>query len=370
MRSILIGYVTESKTSGINKYLFNVIDSIKDDMIIDCITNSNNPEFVKRLQDQGIRNVYKINRLSHPFKRYTDMKNILRQNKYDVIYFNISEAFNCVCNIAAKKYSDAKIVTHSHSSNVDTANGLKRRLKTFVNTLCQSVVVKYSDYYYACSKLAGYWLYGKKGVNSSKFRVIRNTVDTNKFKFDKLIRDTIRESHNYSDHHKVVGFVGNFLYQKNIFFLLDVFKELKKINSDYRLMMVGSGELESQFISKLKEEKLEDTVLLTGRVPNVHEYMSAMDCFVLPSLFEGLPVVGVEAQVNGLVSVFADTITNEIYISNGAHFLSLEKGAKYWANYIDKNIGLSHQGLKYEDILIDCYEQVQEFRNIFINGNY
>ena len=369
--NILIGYVTEFSRGGVNFYIKNVIQSLNAEKVsIDILTNVVTDELKKDAEFLGV-NILTTDRLTRPYARYQQTKKIVQKKKYDIVYFNISEAFNCICNLAVKKYSDAVIITHSHNSSNDDSNRIKRFVARTMNAICRPVVRKNSDYYYACSEIAGEWLFGKKITNNEKFRIIRNTVDVNKFKFDQEKRKVIKTKYKIADNTLVIGFVGNLLYQKNPLFLIDIFAAIEKKHSQSFLFILGDGEMKNDITSKTKQLKLEDKICLTGNVSNVNEYMSAFDCFLLPSFFEGLPIVGVEAQVNGLECFFANTITEEVSISDKTNFIPLESGAEAWADMILQNVNVkSRTETIYKNIMYDREEQKKEFENIFIYKKY
>lgn len=368
-KRILIGYFTPSKSSGINNYLYNVLDALKDEEIeIDALTSEYSVELEEYLKIYNVR-LFTINRLIHPIKRYYETKRIVSKNKYDIVYLNISEAYNCVCNIAAFRFSNAKIITHSHSSKNDCKSLIKRNIEYIIHKLCISIIKKNTDYYYACSTLAGRWLFGNK--HDYKLRIIRNTVDTQKFEFCQSVRNEIRSKNNILEDDILFGFAGNFVYQKNILFLADIFYEIYKKNKNVYLIMLGDGELKEELVDKLKKLNIINRVILTGRVRNVNQYMSAMDAFILPSLFEGLPIVGIEAQVNGLNCFFSDAITKETEVSNLATFINHNLSANEWANEIQRFMPIKRKKkIVFHDILVDKIEQKQEFKDIFLNDKF
>jgi glycosyltransferase involved in cell wall biosynthesis len=132
----------------------------------------------------------------------------------------------------------------------------------------------------------------------------------------------------------VVGHVGRFNYQKNHSYLIDIFKELCKLNSAAILLLVGTGELENVIKEKVRALKLEEQVIFVGAVDNVNDYMQAMDCFVFPSKFEGLGMVAIEAQAMSLPCFLSDVIPKEVAITNLVHFISLNKSHSRWGEVI------------------------------------
>ena len=201
---------------------------------------------------------------------------------------------------------------------------------------CNLVLRNNVDVYCACSKIAG----ESKFIDSvvkDKLIIIKNGIDVEKFKFNVRKRVELRGLLNIQDDEFVVGHVGRFSDEKNHTFLIDIFNEIVKLRPLSRLMLIGSGELESTVKDKVKLLDLEEKVLFIGNVNNVYDYYQAMDCFVLPSKFEGLPLVGIEAQSVGLLCFFADTITSELGVTSLARYISLNEIPKVWAEKICEN---------------------------------
>ena len=165
--------------------------------------------------------------------------------------------------------------------------------------------------------------------------MIKNGIMPDKFIFDSKKRDELRNKYNLTDAF-VIGNIGRMETQKNQTFLLDVVKELTKINPKAVLVLIGIGTLEAKLKEKAKTLGIENNVIFWGASKNVNELMMMMDMFVMTSFHEGLPVVGIEAQTTGLPCVFADTITKEVKISENVEFISLKESAAGWANEILK----------------------------------
>jgi len=249
-----------------------------------------------------------------------------KNNKYDVVHVHSgSISIFGIYAYYAKKYGVKKVIVHSHSSIE------KKSLKnTVLRYLCNLVLRNNVDIYCACSKIAG----ESKFIGSvvkNKLVIVKNGIDIEKFIFNEKTRSLLREVLGINDNEFVMGHVGRFSDEKNHTFLIDIFSEIVKFRPLSKLMLIGSGELELTIREKVKLLDLEEKVLFIGNVNNVYDYYQAMDCFVLPSKFEGLPIVGIEAQAAGLPCFFADTITNELGITDLAHYISLESMAGKWA---------------------------------------
>ncbi len=182
----------------------------------------------------------------------------------------------------------------------------------------------------ACSKAAGKFLYGK---NKSVY-VLRNLVDSQQYVYDAKQREQIRCELGIQNAF-VIGHVGRFQKQKNHIFLIEVFAAFYQTHPDSRLLLVGDGSLEAEIRSLVQAKQLEDVTIFAGMQKNITSYLSAMDVFLLPSLFEGLPMVALEAQANGLECILADTITEETALSDRVQFCSLED-KQAWLDWLRK----------------------------------
>ena len=194
-----------------------------------------------------------------------------------------------------------------------------------VGDIFKILLKKYATDYFACSEIAGKWLFGKNIVKSSKFKIIHNAVDYEKFKYNEEERNKIRDDLKIANNDIVIGHVGRFTNQKNHEFLIDVFYEMHKINKHYKLLLIGTGILEENIKAKVEKLKLSEYVIFLGFKNDVYRYMNAMDIFAFPSLYEGLGLGLVEAQANG-IPCFAtkDTIPSEVKINNNFEFIELD----------------------------------------------
>ena len=166
-----------------------------------------------------------------------------------------------------------------------------------------------------------------------------NAIDYNRFKYDAEKRKEIRNKNNINESTVVIGHVGRFFEQKNHEFLIDVFNEYHKRNVNSLLVLLGDGELMDKIKKKVSDMQLESSVWFLGNRSDVSDWYQMMDAFVMPSYYEGFPVVGVEAQAAGLLCLFADTITSEIKISPKAFFVSLDEGIDNWTDRIEQMLG-------------------------------
>lgn len=233
---------------------------------------------------------------------------------------------------AARKNGIKNLLAHSHATMYSDKklNGIRNYF------LCLNLN-KQATMYLACSRAAGQFLFGKN--NSSEIVILNNAIDCDKFKFSKLIRQEIREDLNLQEKY-VVGHVGRFNEQKNHKFLINIFEEIYKINNKAVLLLIGDGPLVPEIDRMIKEKHLESSIMKLGMRNDVAKLLQGMDVFVLPSLYEGLPVIGIEAQASGLPCVMSDKVTTEVSIIN-VKFMSLKQDAYQWAvciNYMKNSI--------------------------------
>ena len=237
-----------------------------------------------------------------------------KHHDYKVVHLH-SSSKNYMVLKYAKKYGISMRIAHSHNIDFQTKNPLKK----IMGNLLKPRLIKYSTDFFACSKIAGEWLFGNKIVNSPKFKVIHNAIDYDKFKFNISYRKEYRKKLNISESEIVIGHIGRFVNQKNHNFLIDIFYDLFKKNSKYKLLLIGTGKLENKIKKKVQSLGIEKAVIFAGFQSNANKYLQAMDIFVFPSKYEGLGLVLVEAQASGL-PCFATSNKNKNF-----HFLELSK---------------------------------------------
>ena len=245
--------------------------------------------------------------------------------EYKILHSHVRSYASLYLPIA--KNAGLKTIIHSHN----TSSG--KGLKAVVKFCLQRGLRKNVDYYFACSDVAGKWLFGEEITKQSNYHVLNNAIDVEKYTYSEMSRKKIRDEFNLKNE-LVVGHVGRFHPQKNHSFLVDIFAEIHKKRPDSVLMLVGTGDLMDSVKEKAAELKLDDSVIFTGSRADVNELLSAFDVFVFPSLFEGLPVTLVEVQAAGLPCFSSDTVTKEVDFDRKINYISLDKDAAYWADEI------------------------------------
>lgn len=271
----------------------------------------------------------------NPLKHYLQWFKLLKKYKYKykAIVLNTNSLEYIFPLFLAKIFHIPIRVIHSHNAGFAYHIGIMRQLLLILN----HKLMKWSvTDYFACSKKAGQWMFG----NNQHFLVINNAIEAEKFKYNIKMREMLRKKWGLENNF-VIGHIGAFNYQKNHKFLINIFYELQKIEPTSVLMLVGSSVNDDQFIIKAKEQvkklNIENKVLFLGMRNDVPDLMQAMDCFILPSRFEGLPLVAVEAQSAGLKSYLSDVITDEVKITDLVEFISLKESPEHWAKQILSN---------------------------------
>jgi glycosyltransferase involved in cell wall biosynthesis len=355
---------------GVSSILFNIFQKIdKGKFMFDFLT----PEFTTyNLRRTDIESMggqifdFEITdkKFKKLFKTVKNIKRFISNNHYDIVHINSgSFIFNLVVSVGIKlSKKNPKIIVHSHNSLED-----KVTLKSIVINLLKPLLLLSSDYQIACSLKAAESMYPKKYLDN--VHIFLNAVDLNRFKFDMQLRDSIRNKMGLNGDNILVGNIGRLSYQKNQLFLLKIFKEVVDINPNFKLVILGKGPEYENLTNYIKENELQSHVYLVDETNNVNAYYSAFDLFVLPSRFEGLPLVGIEAQAMGLKIVASDAITKEVKITPNVDFVSLNDRNK-WINSIlnskiNSNRTSNKDELKKSGYMID--DVVKKYEEFYLN---
>ena len=302
------------KIGGVETFLMNYFRNIDRNKIqFDFINMFDKLCFENEINLLGGK-IYKVpNVKKNPIIYYSKIRKIIKKNKYEIVHINMLSMANILPVLAAKSAGAKHIIVHSHNTN--TPQGIIRKI---LDKLNKNIVLKIATDLCACSEIAGIWMFGKNRT----FKVINNAVDVEKFRYDEKTRKEFREKLKL-EHKFVIGHVGRFCEQKNHEYLIEIFKEINKKRKDAVLLTIGEGELKNNIKEKVEKYGLEDKVIFLNPVKNVNDYLQAMDVFLLPSKFEGLPVVGVEAETSGLMVITSNTVSRELPILELSKYCSL-----------------------------------------------
>ena len=261
-------------------------------------------------------------KVTNDLKYKSEWQKFFKNNKeHKIIHGHMTSTAAIYLKIAKKNGLTA--VSHIHS----TSSG--KGLAAAVKDIMQKPLKNIANCLFACSEAAGVYCYGTK----VDFHVIKNAIDTKKFVYDTKMRKKIRTELRIEGKF-VIGHIGRFTEAKNHSFILEIFKKIYENNNNAVLLLVGDGELRGDIEKKVDEMGLKDDVIFTGIRSDIPELLCAMDVFLFPSLWEGLPVTLVEAQASGVRCVVSDVITKETALTDLIEYISLEKSAAHWADKI------------------------------------
>ena len=300
------------------------------------------------------------------FKYHKELKKVLKENNYKIVHSHISTM--SVFSLFAAKCAGVPVrIAHSHSTT-----NKKEKKKNLMKQVLRPFSKVFATNYMCCSELAGRWLFGDKEYDKGNVYLLNNAIDLDKFKYNATLRKKKRKELGIKDDTLVIGHLGRFVAQKNHTFLIDIFNEIHKKNNNSILLLAGQGPLEEEIKNKVKDLNLEDSVKFLGQRNDANELYQAFDVFLLPSLYEGLPVVGVEAQASGLLCYLSDDMTKETKVLDITKFMSLNNTPKEWAdNILDdvkkykridtskemtaKNFNIKEEAKKLEEYYLNLY---------------
>lgn len=270
-------------------------------------------------------------------KYILDICKFFKQNREYKICHSHTSSKSAFPLAIAKLYNIPVRVCHSHNNKSEYG------IKGVVRDILKIPLKFVSTDYFACSEEAAKWLYGNRFYRKGKHIVLKNAIDLSEFIYSKDSRNEIRKEFNLSEDNFVLGNIARFNEQKNHLFLLDIFKEVYLKNSKARLLLVGDGNLRPIIEKKIEEYNLQDVCILTGVRSDTQKLLQAMDAFVLPSLYEGLGIVLIEAQASGMKSYTSNgVVSKEAKVTDLLEYIGLEEDPYFWAEKI------LHESVKYE----------------------
>jgi len=264
-----------------------------------------------------------INHLTYKKAWHDFFKN--NADNYKVIHAHMISLASIYLKIASKY--GLKTIAHSHNM------GAIKDLKRFILDMWKIPLKHIADYLFACSLAAGEWIFGKDHCKNPNFFVLNNGINTEKFIYNQAVREQKRKEFDIENKF-VVGHIGRFATQKNHSFLIDIFKSIYEKNNNAALLLVGEGELRDPIKDKVRALGLEASVIFTGVRSDISDLLCAMDVFLFPSLYEGLGIVLIEAQANGLHCITSDVVPQEAKVTKLIEYVSLNESASHWADKI------------------------------------
>ncbi len=353
MKNKVLFFVDRMRTGGIQKLLLDLYKAFdKDKIEVECLLLDDGEKYSMEddLRNLGCK-VHKLHgiwlRKPQDFIQYRKVVKefFKRHHDYAAVHMN-SGPKNYYVLACAKKYGIPVRIAHSHSSDYATPSLPKK----IVGIWCKVLLKKSANVYIACSDPAADWMFGERFRKSGKVIKLINGVDVERFAYNVQIRNRVRDELEVNDA-LVIGNVGRFSVPKNNIRLIEIFSEIHKRNSNTILVLAGVGELMDQAKLRAEELGISENIKFLGFRTDVFELLQAMDVYIMPSLYEGFPVTGVEAQVSGLPCIFSDTITREACLLDSTKYLSLDESDAVWAEVAlasanDANREASKEALK------------------------
>ena len=286
------------------------------------------------------------------------------EGQYTIVHSHLN-TLSCFPLYAAFRAKVPIRIAHSHSTTSRgewKRNLMKQALRLFSKT--------FATHYAACADYTARWLFGSQTVQDGKVHLIQNAIDTVRFSPNEAARQRIRKEF-HLENRFIIGHIGRFAFQKNHELLIRVFAEVYRQNPNAALILIGTGELEADIRSLVKALDIEHAVFFTGIRRDIPDFLNAFDVFFLPSRYEGLPVVGIEAQAVGLPCLMSDAVTKDTAITPLVEFFPLHADIEAWAQ---KLLSYEHtQKRPYPDLLrasgFDIHHAAQDlccwYENLF-----
>lgn len=296
-------------------------------------------------------------------KNHKALRNVLKDNKrYDIAYMMALEIANIDFLKFCKKAGIPIRILHSHNSFLHRNSKARQVIAESLHFIHRNNIDNYATDYWACSNMAAKWMFSNR--ISGQIRIVHNAINTDEYAYDVQKRIMMRKKLGYDPNLPIYGFVGRLASQKNPLFLTDVFCEIIRKEPNAICILVGEGPMRPEIEEKIRENNMEDKMLLLGAQKNVNEYLQAIDEIVFPSLYEGLSLVMVEAQASGLPIVASDKLSEEHSITDLIKYISLEKTATEWADEAIKHRKSMQREITTELIIHEGYDIATEAQKL------
>lgn len=348
-KKILILATCPFNNDGLTKVMLDIYMHFKEDIHFDFATSFGYENKIGDfLMNQNVA-MYNLSEKKRIIKYMCSIRRLVKSNDYDAVYIHgnsammFFEVFPCI-------FCNTEIITHCHntSSNYKLFHYI---LKPFFNLFVDKKI--------ACSSLAADWAYTGKNIF-----IIPNGINSGKMKFSQINREEIRKKLNLTNE-VVVGHIGRFNKQKNHKKIVNIFAEFKKMNKNSKLLLIGKGELLPETNSLIEEKRIEQDTIIVEQTDCIEKYLSCMDVMIFPSIFEGLPLVALEAQANGLPTIISDKFPKEAKNLSLSKTLALDEEDKVWAKKVADLSEQGHKSMSTDELYaIDLKKMMTEIEKI------
>lgn len=342
----VVHYLPNLINGGIERMLLNYYKKLKDSFeFVIIIHETPADSCVRKFKEMNIR-IYQIEHwIRNPMRNFVELRTILKKERPDIFHthHNLNNFIPCFVALTA----GVRVrISHCHAYFPQ---------KTIKQKFYSNLTCFFATHLAACGEKAAEFMAGSKRVKQNKVQIIYNAIELEKFKYDEVNRKQIRKKYDWRSNEKVYGNIGRFSHQKNQFFLIEIFEQILQMDSHSKFVIIGGdGPLYSQILDCIRTSPIKEKTIVLRDVSEVNEYYSAIDCFLLPSFFEGFALSLIEAQASNLPCVVSDQVSQELK-TNSMIFLPISNSAK-WASacvnqkVIDRRKPISKELLKQFDI--------------------
>ncbi len=326
MKRILVINTIGFSFEGITNVAMNYIENMNrcDMEFVFCVFNNKKNNIIDRLENYGT--VIETPPRKNVYNYIVTLNNIMKKNKFDVVHIHGNSGTMVIETTICKLNKINKTIIHCHNTKTE---------HPIINSLFKRMAMRHADVCLACSREAGDFLYGKR-----KYTILNNAVRLDKFEYDEDIRNRYRRQLGI-DGEILLGHVGHATKAKNHDFIVDVFREYNKLNPNSKLLLVSDGPLLDIIKEKVKLLELQDNVIFLSNRSDIECFYQAMDLFIFPSLWEGLGLVAIEAQISGLPVLASSNVPAAAGCTDRFYSMDLELGEKVWAAEIEHIISES-----------------------------
>lgn len=320
----IIHFIYGLSNGGVENVLLNYFSklNLNDYSLSVVVQKASDSNCIARFEKLGFK-IYNVGSKKNIIKYVNKVSKIIKNEKPDIIHCHTNYG-SVVPLLIAKKLKVPRRICHSHIAIKNT------KLK---NYFLKPLIKYVANEYMACGKAAAINLFGQENYDNNKVFILNNAIDFNKYKYNEKERNILRGEFKVAENEILLGNIGRFVPQKNHQFLIEIFENCYQKNHKYKLLLIGTGKLKAKIKQEVINKNLENNIIFLEKRDDINKILSALDIFLMPSLFEGLPVAGLEAQAANLPCLFSDTITDESKILPSTKYLSI-KDSTVWEQEI------------------------------------